>query len=79
MRKEKIDNKYILQEYNCNYITCEIPPGIFEISDHNNTLDALVKATIFNDIITMKTQVKTKSVLRFNEISFFALLRLSPN
>ena len=60
------------------FIAFEIPPGVSEVSEIN-TLGNLVKANVSNNLITMKSQLKTEKLLQFNE-KFFSntILGLDP-
>ena len=54
-----------LKKYNANFETYEIPPGIYEVSCNNNTLDNSVKANVCIAINTLKSRLKTNKKLRF--------------
>ena len=48
-------NSFLLETYSSSFVTYEIPPSLYEVSDIKNTLDQLLKADVsFNCIIISK-------------------------
>ena len=87
VRLEEEDIQLILKEYNCHFITYELPPGIYSVQD---ILDTIITFSghmgtmqIGYDDISMKSKIILKYIdeqemlvlgtLRFNEKSFFIL------
>ena len=68
---EEFDNNFISLKNKSSLISFEIPAGEDEVSDFSNFLNILVKANVFDNRITKKSQVNTNQVLRFNDNSFF--------
>ena len=69
-RTKENDINFVLKLYNSDFETYEIPPGLYEVSDINQTSDNLVKAIISKDINTKKSSFKTKKISKFDEKSF---------
>ena len=65
---------------NSVFETYELSPGVFEVSDYNNTQDKLIEAFVFLEYITMKSKMKTNNKLKFDKKNTFLdnSRRLSP-
>ena len=80
------DVKLVLDEYNSNFITYEIDPGIYTFKDISEALFNILQSEypgpsnvidIEHDDITMKTKMVVKSgiiAIRFDEKSFFSTI-----
>ena len=80
MPTEGDDSNFILQSYNSDFESYEMPPGKYEVSNNKNILDVLIKAKVSFDITPMKPKLKTNKVMEFNEKSLFdTRLGFSPN
>ena len=84
------DFQLILKQYNANFVTHELDPGVYSIEDISKVVHTMVDLEgtlqIEYDNISMKTKpiltrfVSTFGTLRFDEISFFkTLLGFTPH
>ena len=76
------DIRLILKQYNLNFLTYEIPPGVYTTRDNINYFNKISKGGIQleYDDITVKTKLLERSeIVRFDDKSFFSIpLGFSP-